>query len=219
LRKNERQLYENSLNEIYATHPGPRVLQGTIKEVHLTTVAPLLRKHSVPVLHYVVTRDSVLLFVVRDRGIRRTRSQSFTSKITSKELYRHAIGFQSALVNRKANFRYVASRSLRCSNQAGRKTNRGKSCIIPDGLFCKLSFAALQNDDDYLISNSQAFFMRLSRCAGCNGPGDRTTKRWLTAMLNPTLPYSKASRSPGFTTRSNDLLREEPGYLTTENGD
>jgi len=205
----KRQLYENFLNEMYASHPGLRLRQGDMREVNLGTVAPLLRKHSFVVLHYVITADTVLLFVVKDQQTEQPHVSAYTLTITPQELSRQVIGFQTALVNRKANFDTWGRNLYDALIRPVQKEIEGHEtiCVIPDGVLWKLPYAALQNDDEYLIRKHTVFFAPSLAALDAMAHESPKSQNELLAMANPSLPDTKSSRNQGFVTRSGDLLR------------
>ena len=125
---------------MYASHPGLRFRQADIREVNLATVAPLLRKHSFVVLHYVITADTVLLFAVKDQGTEQPHVSAYTLTITPQELARHVTGFQTAVVNRKANFDIWGRTIYDALIRPVQKEIEGQEtiCVIPDGVLWKL---------------------------------------------------------------------------------
>lgn len=82
----KRQIYENFLTEMYALHPGLSVRRGDVTQVNLGAATSLLRKHDFAALHYVITSDSVLVFVVKDQGTEQPGVSAFRLTITPQEL-------------------------------------------------------------------------------------------------------------------------------------
>lgn len=193
--------YESFQNALLASHPELNTRRGRMPALSVENLQTLPWDKNAAYLEYVVTNETVLVFVLTKKGgSSEPELKVYTVGIKSEELARKVSAFQKMMADRSPVFASSAREmyELLIRPAAQQLSGAGTVCIIPDSYLWEVPFQALLSEDDrYLLEDhalsyapSLTILQEMNKRRGGNAD---QAKQSLIAFGNPVIGKEKTS--------------------------
>jgi CHAT domain-containing protein/Tfp pilus assembly protein PilF len=155
--KKARLEFEAFRTTLYATHPELKVQRGEIRPISLDDAAGLIPDTKTAVLDFIVTDESVHLFVLTKDSSAQPTLNTYTSKIERKALAEKVERYRRRMENRDYDFQALSQELYVLLLKPAQKQLQGKTNLIisPDNMLWDLPFQALLSPElRYLIEDA-----------------------------------------------------------------
>lgn len=201
-----RSAYANFRQRLYLAHPSLKVERGELAALKVEHLRPQINDGRTALLEYVITENSIYLFVVsqgetnRRAAGNRSRSglglalRAYPLAINRAELTQRVTALCDLLMNRDESFHLSARElyDLLMKPAAEQLAGKTKLVIVPDGILWRLPFETLQPADDrYLLDQASISYApslsALREMIKQRSSANRTKSAGLSAFANPQL--------------------------------
>src|SRR5258705_323674 len=202
-----RAAYTEFRKRLFVVHPRVKVERGELASSTLEELRPLIADKQTALLEYVLTENSLYLFVVtvdqtgnKSSNIRRSKSapslrlKVYPLNIKTPELVARVTHFDRLLANGDESFSQPARElyDLILKPAEQEISGKTKAIIVPDGILWRLPFEALKPVEDRYLLDQMAISYEPSLCAlrEMSKPRPQTRRLGTTLLLafgNPLL--------------------------------
>src|SRR5258705_633941 len=202
-----RAAYTEFRKRLFVVHPRVKVERGELASSKLEELRPLIAEKQTALLEYVLTENSLYLFVVtvdqtgnETSNIRRSKSapslrlKVYPLNIKTPELVARVTHFDRLLANGDESFSQPARElyDLILKPAEQEISGKTKAIIVPDGILWRLPFEALKPVEDRYLLDQMAISYEPSLCAlrEMSKPRPQTRRLGTTLLLafgNPLL--------------------------------
>jgi CHAT domain-containing protein/tetratricopeptide (TPR) repeat protein len=185
-----------------ARHPELRFRRDEISQISLKSISSILPGERSAFLSYILTKEQVLLFILKRDGAAAGGSHLSAHILPSspESLNKSAMLFARRIAGRSIEFKALARQMYDLLFAPAELDLKGvdRLYIVPDGQLWKVPYQALISQDDrYLLERfTISYTPSLSQIAGANGRDQKAKYSGVLAVGNPLLTGSGLSPLP-----------------------